>query len=62
MPGDTLVTARVGIINDDIVEGPECFNVVLSTGDSNATVGIPGIAVVTIIDDGDGEHSIIRVA
>ena len=56
MPGDTREFAFVPITNDMIVEGPECFNVVLTiSGDSNATVGDPGEANVTIIDDGDSE-------
>ena len=56
MPGDTTATVPIPITNDTVVEGPERFNVVLSTdGMDGFIIGTPGQSEVTIIDDGDSE-------
>ena len=53
----TGTTVLVPIINDTIVEGPERFDAVLSSNYNNigVTIGDPGQAEVTIVDDGDSE-------
>ena len=60
MPGSTRGTASIPITNDMIVEGPEIFNAILSSGGDGVIIGTPGQAEVTIIDDGDSKCS--RVA
>ncbi len=47
--GDTCRGITVSVRGDDVVEGPETFNVVLSDA-VGATIG-DGVGTVTIIDD-----------
>ena len=49
-PGDTSKTVSVFMIDDSYQEGPETFNVILSNS-VGASLGTPGIATVTIIDN-----------
>jgi ribosomal protein L35AE/L33A len=51
---DSDRTFRINITDDDIVEGNETFNLILSNPD-NAPISDPGVAVVTIDDDDDGD-------
>jgi len=48
-------TVTIPIVNDTIVEGDEDFDVVLQPGSNGIDIGTPGRAIVTIIDDNDGE-------
>ena len=55
-PGETSKTISIGIIDDDIFELDEHFNVKLTDireegGENNAVIGKPDTAVVTILDD-----------
>ena len=59
LPGETMATVFIPIINDTTVEGPERFNVVLPPNNSymGVTIGRPRRAEVTIIDDAnDSKH------
>ena len=49
-PGETSKSVAVLINEDSFVEGPETFNVNLSNP-AGASLGVPAIATVTIIDD-----------
>jgi ribosomal protein L35AE/L33A len=47
-------TFKIAIIDDGDIEGNETFNLILSNPD-NAPISDPGVAVVTIDDDDDGD-------
>ncbi|MBT9165955.1 MAG: hypothetical protein DDT25_00618 [Chloroflexi bacterium] len=49
-PGVTSQSFTVTILNDDLVEGDETLNLTLSNP-TNAVLGTPAVAVLTIIDD-----------
>ena len=49
--GQTRTTVVIPIKNDTIVEGPERFDAVLSSDNYGVTIGNPGQAEVTIMDD-----------
>ncbi|MBT9143589.1 MAG: hypothetical protein DDT29_01997 [Dehalococcoidia bacterium] len=49
-PGVTSQSFTVTILNDDLVEGDETLNLTLSNP-TNAVLGTPPVAVLTIIDD-----------
>ena len=53
-PGETMVTMSIAIINDDLLESTEVFDVVIEIGGTDtdgAAVGQPGVALVTIISE-----------
>jgi len=49
--GDTSKTITITILDDDVYEGDESFNVVLSNLVGEATLGNPSTAIVTIIEN-----------
>ena len=56
-PGDTTATVPISIINDDLLESPEVFEVAIEIGGMDtdgAVVGQLGVAEVTIISE-DGQ-------
>ena len=53
-PGDTSALVFISIIDDEIVERNEVFDVVLQPQGNGVTIGSPGQAEVMIVDD-DGE-------
>jgi len=55
-PGDTSAVVSIPIIDNDIVEGNERFDVVLQPQGNGVTTGSSGQATVVIIND-DGEIS-----
>ena len=62
-PGETSKTISVFMVDDSYQEGPETFNVILSNS-VGASLGTPGIATVTIIDNDqtDGANPIDTAA
>ena len=55
--GDTTATVPISIINDDLLESPEVFEVAIEIGGMDtdgAVVGQLGVAEVTIISE-DGQ-------
>jgi parallel beta-helix repeat protein len=50
----TTATFSVPILDDNLVEGPENFNVTLSAPSAGASLGAPSTAVVTITDFEEG--------
>ena len=53
-PGETMVTISITIINDDVLESTEVFDVVIEIGGTDtdgAAVGQPGVAQVTIVSE-----------
>ena len=50
MPGNTNGTASIPIVKDEVVEGPETFNVTLTSGSAGVIIGTPGQTEVIIID------------
>ena len=56
--GETVRMVRVTIINDNIQEDHELFEALLTTSD-NAIVLNPAVAPITIIEDSDGEPSLL---
>jgi glucose/arabinose dehydrogenase len=50
-PGETTKSIIVPIVNDQLVEGNETFNVAIDQSLGGATTGVPRTATVTIIDD-----------
>ena len=55
-PGMTEVALDVSIVDDNVLEGNENFNLTvnISSLPSRVNVGDPGQATVTIVDDDDG--------
>ncbi len=49
--GQTSATIVVPIIQDMLAEGNETFTVTLSNAQGGATLGVPAVATVTIVDD-----------
>ena len=56
--GSVRQTITIPITNDTFSENSETFSVNLSSPSSNATIGSPSSAVVTIIDDDSGTSTI----
>ena len=53
-PGETMVTMSIAIIDDDLLESTEIFDVVIEIGGADtdgAVVGQPGVAQVTIVSE-----------
>ena len=53
-PGETRATVSIPIIDDDLLEDVEVFDVLIEIGGTNtdgAVVGQPGIAHVAIVSD-----------
>src|SRR5207248_2484068 len=50
-PGETSKNVQILIVNDVFIEGPETFQVSLSSPSGNSAVGSPGTITVTITDD-----------
>ena len=53
-PGETIVTISITIINDDLLESTEVFDVIIEIGGTDtdgAVVGQPGVAQVTIVSE-----------
>jgi hypothetical protein len=55
-PGESSKNVTISIINDTVTEGNETFNLILS-GVSNASLGSPNIATVTIVDNDKGRRT-----
>ena len=53
--GESSKNVSIAIINDTISEGNETFNLILS-GASNAGLGTPTVATITIIDNDKGRR------
>ncbi|MEY2508152.1 MAG: hypothetical protein QOH01_2481 [Verrucomicrobiota bacterium] len=53
-PGETQKTVIVGVNEDSFAEGDEIFTVALSNPSAGATLGSPGSATVTIVDNDTG--------
>ena len=53
-PGDTSAVVSIPIIDDNIVEGDERFDVVLQPQGSGLTIRSPGQTVVVIVNDDGG--------
>ena len=53
-PEDTTATVPISIINDDLLESAEVFEVAIEIGGTGAVVGQPGVAEVTIVSE-DGQ-------
>jgi len=52
LAGTTRATFKINIIDDDIYEGPESFNIVIDPQlPDRVTLGLPSTATVTIVDD-----------
>ena len=49
-PGETAKSFNIAIIDDNAKESTETFNIVLSNA-SNATLGTPAVATVSILDN-----------
>ena len=50
-PGEISKNVQILIVNDIFVEGPETFQVSLSSPSGNSAIGSPGTIIVTITDD-----------
>jgi hypothetical protein len=50
-PGETSKNVQILIVNDIFVEGPETFQVSLSSPSGNSAIGSPGTITVTITND-----------
>lgn len=50
-PGETSKNVQILIVNDTFIEGPETFQVSLSSPSGNSAIGSPGTITVTITDD-----------
>lgn len=50
-PGETSKTFTVTILNDKLIEANETFGVLLKNPTGSATLGTPGTALVTIVED-----------
>ena len=48
LPGDTVATVSIPIVNDTIVEGEESFDVIIEASGIGVAVGYPRQAEVTI--------------
>ena len=55
-PGVTSATASIPIVNDNLAEGDETVNLTLGNP-TNAVVGSPSAATLTIVDDDTGDHT-----
>ena len=56
-PGDTTASVPISIINDDLLESTEVFDVAIEIGGTDtdgAVVGQPGVAQVIIVSE-DGQ-------
>jgi hypothetical protein len=56
--GSAQQTITIPIINDSVLENSETFNVTLTSPSSNATLGNPSTATVTIVDDDGGGNTV----
>jgi hypothetical protein len=54
--GESSKSVSIAIIDDTVVEANETFNLILS-GVSNASLGTPAVATVTIVDNDKGRRS-----
>jgi len=50
-PGETVQTAKIALLDDDLIEPDETFNVTLSNATGNATIGAVNKTVILIHDN-----------